>query len=110
MSIDIKIAPDLEEIVVSDTAISTEWNYGICYKADLKAVRAKMGGQEPEGCVPDSHRPEQQAVAGSRGPQPVSQPERPHVLKVRRHTFFYIRFLQMSGKIRNFAAENIFLI
>ena len=43
MSIDIKIAPDLDEIVVSDTAISTEWNYGICYKADLKAVRAKMG-------------------------------------------------------------------
>ena len=39
----IKIAPDLEEIVVSDTAISTEWNGGICYKADLKAKREKMG-------------------------------------------------------------------
>ena len=43
MSTEIKIAPDLEEIVVSDTAISTEWNGGICYKADLKAIRAKMG-------------------------------------------------------------------
>ena len=39
----IKIAPDLVEIVVSDTAISTEWNGGICYKADLKAKREKMG-------------------------------------------------------------------
>lgn len=39
----IKIAPDLEEIVVSDMAVSTEWNGGICYIADLKALRETMG-------------------------------------------------------------------
>ena len=39
----IKIAPDLEEIVVSDTAVSTEWNGGICYIAELKALRETMG-------------------------------------------------------------------
>lgn len=36
---DIKIAPDLEEITVTDTCIYTRWNGGICYKARLKPIR-----------------------------------------------------------------------
>lgn len=38
----IKIAPDKEEITITDTAITTEWNGGITYqlsKADMSYLR-----------------------------------------------------------------------
>ena len=45
MAQDIKIAPDLNEIQVSDTEIHTEWNNGITYKASLADIRKKHGDE-----------------------------------------------------------------
>lgn len=40
---EIKIAPNYEEIVISDNSLSTEWNGGIVYKANLKHLRKLHG-------------------------------------------------------------------
>ena len=47
---DIKIAPDLEEITVTDTCIYTRWNGGICYKARLKPIRQFQGDEWLKEC------------------------------------------------------------
>jgi hypothetical protein len=43
MAKDIKIAPDLNEVEVTDDSIHTEWNGGITYKAKLADIRKKHG-------------------------------------------------------------------
>lgn len=50
MAQDIKIAPDLNEIQVSDTAITTDWNGGITYKARLKSIRQLQGDEWLKEC------------------------------------------------------------
>ena len=50
MAQDIKIAPDQNEIQVSDTEIHTEWNNGITYKARLKDLRNFQGDEWLKEC------------------------------------------------------------
>lgn len=40
---DIKIAPDLDEVFVSDTSIWTKWNGGVEYCAALRPLRILHG-------------------------------------------------------------------
>ena len=50
MAQNIKIAPDLDEIQVSDTEIHTDWNGGITYKARLKDMRKFQGDEWLKDC------------------------------------------------------------
>lgn len=45
MAMDIKIAPDLNEVEVADDSIHTDWNGGITYKASLADIRKKHGDE-----------------------------------------------------------------
>ena len=47
---DIQIAPDLDEIIVTDTHIYTRWNGGISYKARLKPLRQFQGYEWLKEC------------------------------------------------------------
>lgn len=42
----IEIAPNIDNIEVSDNEINTPWNGGITYKADLKECRKMYGDEE----------------------------------------------------------------
>lgn len=45
MAMDIKIAPELNEVEVADDSIHTDWNGGITYKASLADIRKKYGDE-----------------------------------------------------------------
>ena len=41
----IKIAPDKNEITITDSSMSTKWNGGVTYEANLKETREKHGDE-----------------------------------------------------------------
>lgn len=43
ISCTMQMAPELDEVEVTDDSIHTEWNGGITYKAKLSDIRKKLG-------------------------------------------------------------------
>lgn len=41
----VKIAPDKNEITITDSSMSTKWNGGITYEANLAEIRKKLGDE-----------------------------------------------------------------